>query len=238
MKQFSENQKANNRKKHYYIKWGNVALAFTCLTLVFVLVYELFVDDHELTVVSTNNSSVSSSEEFSKKDITSKVEVSSNSTRLSQKEFDILVLAVQHEVGKTPEYFPTSDFDKIQQAMASVIVNRIGDERFGQTLEEVLNQENQFTGLLDDINHPENFSNSDQLDVNDARTRENCLAVLNKTSDLHNKEELLFERCSLGEEDLQEAWSDMQSGYISRLFLHYSFKTADGRYIMFAGIAE
>ena len=237
MKQFSENQKANNRKKHYYIKWGNVALAFACLTLVFVLIYELFIDSHKLTVIS-NNSVVSSEEPSSSKKGSTFESTSNYTSRLSQQEFDTLVLAVQHEVGKTPDYFPTSDFDKIQQAMASVIVNRIGDERFGSTLEEVLNQEGQFDGLLYDISHPEDFANNDQLDLNDTRTRENCLAVLNKTSDLHNKESLLFERCSLGDESLSEAWSFMQSGYISKLFLHYSFKTADGRYIMFAGLAE
>lgn len=231
-----EKKQKNNRKKHYHIKWGNIGLASLCLVLVCVLVYELFINKSELTVIS-NNSSTSSSESSKEDTISSKVEVSSSS-RLSQKELDILVLAVQHEVGKSPEYFPTANFDQIQQAMASVIVNRIGNETFGKTLEEVLNQENQFTGLLDDISHPESFDNKDQLDVNDERTRENCLKVLNGTSKLNNNDQLLFERCTLTEEDLQDAWKEMQSGYISKLFLHYAFKTADGRYIMFAGLAE
>lgn len=244
MSNYSENQKQTNRKKKYYIKWGNVALASLCLVLVFVLVYELFISDHELTVInntpteSSKEDTISSKVEVSSKEdtISSKVEVSSNS-RLSEREFDILVLAVQHEVGKTNEYnlYPNANFDYIQQAMASVIVNRIGDTRFGETIEEVLSQDGQFEGLLYDISHPENFKHRNQLNVNDARTRENCLKVLNNSSDLTDAKQLLFES-SYETEDLQDAWHTLQSNYLLPLKMHYAYRMSNGCWFLVAGL--
>ena len=152
----------------------------------------------------------------------------------TEKEIRTLVLAVQHEVGKTPDYFPyCNDFDKMQKCMARVIVNRIGQSGFGDTLEEVLNQKNQFTGLLDDIAHYWDLPNSNQFDPEDRRTINNVKSVINGTDGIsHN---LYFERCSLpGQSSIVEAWEYCRSLYASdSLELEWYEETADNRFLMF-----
>lgn len=152
----------------------------------------------------------------------------------TETEIDVLVLAVQHEVGTNPGYYPNcQDFDKLQRAMCRVIYNRIGKPGFGNTLQEVLLQKNQFTGLIDDISHYWEIPNSEQYNPKDERTRANVMAVINGTDGLSS--DIYFERCSLrGQSSIYEAWEYVKSLYASpTIALEYYEETSDGRFIMF-----
>lgn len=156
------------------------------------------------------------------------------SVGFTKDEFDTIVLAVQHEVGINPDYYPNcEDFDKIQQMMARVIINRVGQPGFGATLEEVLKQPGQFPGLLEDISHYQSLPNANQYDLYDTITRANVEAVMNGTDDLTGY--IYFERCSLpGQTTIEEAWAYARSQFLSpTIQLYWYEETKDGRFIMF-----
>lgn len=157
-------------------------------------------------------------------------------TAWTEEDIRTLILAVQHEVGINPDYYPCcQDFDKLQRCMARVIVNRIGQSGFGNTLKEVLNQKNQFTGLLDDIAHYQDLPNSKQFDPEDRRTFNNVMSVINGTDGISH--DLVFERCSLsGQSSIYEAWEYAKSKFLAdTIYLYYYEETGDGRFIMFIG---
>lgn len=167
-------------------------------------------------------------------DSSAEVTTADSVQRWTETEIDVLVLAVQHEVGTNPGYYPNcDDFDKLQRAMCRVIYNRIGAPGFGNTLQEVLLQKNQFTGLLEDISHYWEIPNSEQYNPKDERTRANVMAVLNGEDGLSS--DIYFERCSLrGQSSIYEAWEYVTSLYASpTIALEYYEETADGRFIMF-----
>ena len=148
-------------------------------------------------------------------------------------ETKMLILAVQHEVGLNPNYYPDEDFDFIQQCMAKSIKNRIGTPGFGNTLSEVLLQKDQYTGLLNDIKNYKALNNSNQYNEHDERTLKNVQIVMNGEDSLPS--DLYFERCSEDESTIEEAWENFQKEYSSdELVLYYWFNTSDGRFIMFA----
>lgn len=224
MSNYSENQKKNRKKPFYlYVKWRNVALATICLTLIFVLIYELL-DSHEFNVISNKPVSSKESEDTSNSKVEIEIYPTSNSL-LSEEEFNHLVLAVQRQVGKSEEFFPNNNFDEIQQSVASVIINRIGNEKFGKKLDDILSQ---FDGLLDDI------MVNEQLDVDDERTRKNCLDVLNGKSILENSDKLLYAQAF--EDSQEEACKKMQEdNYPAKLILYYQFRNKYGDYLIIAG---
>lgn len=247
-------------KVRYYVKWGNVFLfllaILSILAMVFIIKAGLLADDvktveqqeQENAAIAAFYAKKEADEKFSiwQKEHNSTQEVKSKSVDseddttvpsiISDTDMDMLVLAVQHETGLNPGYYPDEDFDLLQQAMASVIWNRIGKPGFADSLEDVLSQEGQFDGLLDDIKNIDGLANANQFNVNDSRTRKNCIAAIN--GELYNGEKILFERCSIDESSLWEAWRNMQSCYSKQLSLVYSFETSDGRWIMFAGLAS
>lgn len=183
---------------------------------------------------STDDHTASSDVDDSSTDSSEDITTANSSHKWTETEIDILVLAVQHEIGTNPGYYPNcDDFDKLQRAMCRVIYNRIGKPGFGNTLQEVLLQKNQFTGLIDDISHYWEIPNSEQYNPKDERTRANVLAVLNGTDGLSS--DIYFERCSLaGQSSIGEAWEYCKSCYLSdTIELEYYEETADGRFIMF-----
>lgn len=189
-----------------------------------------YFDDTSSETYEDNSSS--DSEEVTEE--TKTVDFTPNFTGWSEQDITILVLAVQHEVGKTPGYFPyCDDFDTLQRCMARVIVNRIGTPGFGNNLYDVLNQKNQFTGLLEDVSHYWELPNANQYDPYDERTRANVMAVLNGTDGISH--DLYFERCSLrSQSSITEAWEYVKTLFASpNLKLEHYEETGDGRFLMF-----
>lgn len=157
-----------------------------------------------------------------------------NTFKWSERDIEILVLCVQHEVGINPSYYPCcDDFDHLQKLMARVIVNRIGTPGFGNSLFEVLTQKNQFPGLLEDVLNYENLPNANQFDPNDKRTRDNVTSVLYNMDGISH--DVFFERRSLkGQSSIAEAYNYAKSLYASdTIDLAWYEETADGGFIMF-----
>lgn len=57
---------------------------------------------------------------------------------ITEYEIQLMVRAVQHEVGKGDWFFPDADFDYVQQCMARVIVNKVGTTGCGDTIYSTL----------------------------------------------------------------------------------------------------
>lgn len=155
---------------------------------------------------------------------------------LTASEIETIVLAVQHEVGKTSSYSTNIDFDYVQQMMAACIINRIGNSKFGQTLNEVLTQKNQFPYLLEDIENWKASRNASQFDPNDERTRRNVLAVINGTSEV--PDDLFYEFSSVYNPQVsvtvQYEERTTKDVFLVRPLLHMFMLSSDGRICYFA----
>lgn len=139
---------------------------------------------------------------------------------ISEKEIDMLVQAVQHEVGNNPYYFPGYNFDYIQQCMAKVIINRVGKQGFANSVTDVLSQPGHFMPL-------ENLSD---FDPNDETTRQNVLSVLYGTDNIPDS--LVFEM-SFTSLDVNHNIEIMEQ-QVGDVIPFYSALTADNRYLLFA----
>lgn len=130
---------------------------------------------------------------------------STENISISEYEMDLMVRAVQHEVGANPSYFEGCDFDTVQCQMASVIWNRVQSSNFPNTVEGVLNQPGQFMPL-------EELAS---IEIDD-RTYQNVLKVVNGEFNSNS----LYERSS-------------SNTPIMETQVEFSAITADGRYVAF-----
>lgn len=163
------------------------------------------VDSALMTDSSSKVDSVSvvDSSEFDSSSLDDSLSDSDYEVTLTPQEMNLIVLAVQHEVGNSPDYYPGYDFDTIQKYMASVIINRVKSEQFPDTVSDVLQQPGQFMSL----------SELSSFNENDERTKANVIEVLKGNF----KSNTLFERSSL----------TVPNG------VKYYAITSDGRYLIF-----
>jgi hypothetical protein len=158
-------------------------------------------------------------------------EETANLYDIEEWEINLLVQAVQHETGCSPDFYPYGDYDTVQQYMAASILNRIGQPGFGTnyttaySVYDVLANPIQYGSLLWEI---------DGFDPYDYRTRQNVLAVIN--GEAWTPDNLYFERCSYIGEDYWSAQDSFygQYNYNPNLYISYMSLTSEGRYIIFA----
>lgn len=155
---------------------------------------------------------------------------------LTDWEINMLVQAVQHETNFDPTFYVNGDIDTVQQLMAASIINRIGQPGFGTNyttptnLSEVLANSEQYGNILYELNY---------FDANDARTRQNVMAVLN--GEVWVPDDLYFERCSSYGEDYWTAQANFEAMY-NNCYTYYTSETWEakdyygtGVFIMFGG---
>ena len=177
-----------------------------------------------------NTSTVFSFEETSSNDASEIISSQDTQTQaMNAYQINLLVQAVQHETGNSPEFYPNGDFDIVQQYMAASIINRIGQPGFGAegttptSVWEVLNNPIQYGNMLNELSW---------FDAYDERTRANVLAVINGT--VYTPKNLYFERCSEINEDYWSAMESFYNQYNTGIVIDYMSPTAEGRYIIFA----
>ena len=139
---------------------------------------------------------------------------------ISEEEIDMLVQAVQHEVGNNPYYFPGYNFDYIQQCMTRVIINRVGKKGFANSVTGVLSQPGHFMPL-------EELSSFDE---NDKRTRKNVLAVLYGEDNIADT--LVFEMSFTNLDETHNI--KVMEKQVGDVIPYYAAITADNRYLLFA----
>lgn len=141
-------------------------------------------------------------------------------------EINLVVQAVQHEVGAWEDFYPDADLDEVQQIMARVIINQVGLPGCGDSIYEVL------------FLHPGHFMPIEELegiDPFEERTRRNVLKVL-KGEDSHSPKvtiEMSFSRSCTFEDSIEVMES--QVGPVNPYFWT---TTAEGRLLVFAESAE
>lgn len=161
---------------------------------------------------------------------------SNESYNLTDWEINMLVQAVQHETNFDPTFYVNGDINTVQQLMAASIINRIGQPGFGtnystpNNLSEVLANSEQYGNTLYELNY---------FDANDARTRQNVMAVLN--GEVWVPDDLYFERCSSYGEDYWTAQANFEAKY-NNCYTYYTSETWEakdyygtGVFIMFGG---
>lgn len=157
----------------------------------------------------------------------------------SEEDFNLLVLAVQHELGYDDDLFNViqlqpdvnaeenngyATYDLAQQVMAKIIVNQM--RTFGySSIRDTLSDEIQWGEMLPTILQALQTKNNSTANVdsvtgnvrfnlNDKRTRENVARVLSGQDGLPSN--LLYERCTGYYEvsdNLLDAWADFQTYY-------------------------
>lgn len=143
----------------------------------------------------------------------------------SNKELDMLVQAIQHEVTCDEAAFPDEDLDKIQQCMARVIINQVLDDEFKDTI----------YGVLSDPGHFMPLENLEAFDPHDERTLKNAMTVL-KGEDSHSSKifyEMAFKSFNL-KNNLAEM--EIQVGHPVKPYL--TTVTSENRLFIFAERAE
>lgn len=96
---------------------------------------------------------------------------------VTEYEIDLMVQAVQHEVGASEWFFPDADIDYIQQCMARVIVNKVGTPLCGDTIYSTLILSGHFMTEED----------LEGIDPKEERTRKNVLTVLRGEDSISHK---------------------------------------------------
>ncbi len=141
----------------------------------------------------------------------------------TEAEIQLVVQAVQHEVGCDPTYFQGYDFDVIQQCMAKVILNRVGRTGFADTIDGVIDQPGQFMPR----------SQLTKFSPTEERTRKNVIAVLNGDAS-QIPDNLIFEM-SFTSSDVERNLGVMER-QVGDVELYYDgmARSADGRYLYFA----
>lgn len=122
-------------------------------------------EETKVSSIPESNSTVSTKEE---ENLTS---TSENNFIVPATEYEInlVVQAVQHEVGAWEGAYPNADLDEVQQVMARVIINQVGLPDAGDSIYDVL------------FLHPGHFMPIEELegiDPYEERTRKNVLKVL------------------------------------------------------------
>lgn len=87
---------------------------------------------------------------------------------VTEDDINLVVMAVQHEVGSSRSFYPNADLDTIQQCMARVIINQVLEGRWGNSVSEILF-------------YPGHFMDIERLwkyDPYEETTRKNVLTVL------------------------------------------------------------
>lgn len=143
----------------------------------------------------------------------------------SNKELDMLVQAIQHEVTCDEAAFPYEDLDKIQQCMARVIINQVLDDEFKDTI----------YGVLSDPGHFMPLENLVEFDPHDERTLKNAMIVL-KGEDSHSSK--IFYEGSFKSFNLKNNLAEMefQVGHPVKPYL--TTVTSENRLFIFAERAE
>lgn len=182
----------------------------------------------QITERKTEHQTEPVTEQVTKSELTTSFEVNSDGTLkgtafsfpIYDWELDLIVKAVQHEVGNNPSYFPGYDFDYIQQCMAGVILNHVGKPDFAGSV----------YGVLTDPGHFMPLENLARFSATDKQTLKNVLAVI--YGKVHIDSNVIFEM-SFTSPDMGTNQNKMES-LVGKVEIYHTAVTADNRYLVYA----
>jgi len=142
--------------------------------------------------------------------------------KFSDSDIELIAQAVEHEIGYSESYFPDNDFSEIQNHMICVILNRLENPAFPNTVWGVLFEG---SGHL--------FENSDEVAF---KPNESTISAVKKMIDVGPVYLDLFEMSFTSSNiSLNQKVMEEQVGEVHTIT---NYVAADGRHLMFAASSE
>lgn len=170
-----------------------------------------------------SNSTVSTKEE---ENVTSSTLENDFIVPATEYEINLVVQAVQHEVGAWEGAYPNADLDEVQQIMARVIINQVGLPDAGDSIYDVL------------FLHPGHFMPIEELegiDPYEERTRKNVLKVL-RGKDSHSSKVVI--EMSFSPSCTFEDCVEVMESQVGPVNPYFWTVLSNGRTLMFAEPAK